>query len=139
MREILFRGKREYNGEWVYGYYTEGNAHYRDSSVIENHDDDYPVISSSVGQYTGFRDTTPQQNKIFEGDIVKRTYNLYLPYEEEPCIHTIIGVVEFDKNSGWRIYAKDENGRLAYYPIDDRLEVIGNIHDNPELLSTAEG
>lgn len=119
MREILFRGKRIDNGKWVYGFYTESCA-VRMGTVIENDDDDYCVDPETVGQYTGLKDKNGK--KIFEGDIVK-----YIPDDENE-----VGVdyyyIEY-KDAQFRI-GRDGIGQNYA----DEWEVVGNIHDNPELL-----
>ena len=83
MREILFRGKAEYDGEWVYGYLI----HFEDYCCIfrfENYEFAYtdeggtidggatPVIAETVGQYTGLKDKFGLTN-IFECDIIDTT------------------------------------------------------------------
>ena len=124
MREILFRGKYIYNGEWV-----EGNLFIPDkentptqicigTNIIRI---TYDVIPETVGQYTGLTDKNGK--KIFEGDVVK----LFLVDDTE------IGVIKFSDIKCRFMYYDGE----GYYSFDNtcKFEVIGNIHDNPELLN----
>lgn len=125
MREILFRGKRIDNGEWVYGTYLHQTLFYGDPVddhwIIEHGEfdidfyDAYRVISETVGQYTNLTDKNGK--KIFEGDIVKGTF-LGFPPPLQDYVLTI----------GWQ---EDVAGYGANY--FENIEVIGNIHDNPEL------
>lgn len=118
MREILFRGKRVYDGEWVYGYYVYDKNYdkvyidgfnYYDSEYIEFMSE---VIPETVGQYTGVKDECGK--KIFEGDIVKWFHGeIYTVVYEDSHF---IGVKEY--------------GFISLY--DTTFEVIGNIHDEPE-------
>ena len=131
MREILFRGKRTDNGEWVEGYFVAVNSKcYIGQEVTENtksvsclngtwygFDNFYEVIPETVGEYTGLTDRN--NKKIFEGDIVKD--NLSVIYE------IIYDEANFQK--------KDID--LDYGYVLERstdLIVIGNIHDNSEIL-----
>ena len=130
-REILFRGKRTDNGEWVEGYLCEchhkdtGKYDYAIQEMFENGYIMHEVIPETVGQYTGLTDKNGQ--KIFEGDIVKgdREYFTYThPY----------GRVIYD--GGQFLIAFDDVledieclGAWA-----NAVEIIGNIYDNPELL-----
>lgn len=125
MREILFRGKRIDNGEWVYGTYLHQTLFYGDPVddhwIIEHGEfdidfyDAYRVISETVGQYTNLTDKNGK--KIFEWDIVKGTF-LGFPSPLQDYVLTI----------GWQ---EDVAGYGANY--FENIEVIGNIHDNPEL------
>lgn len=128
-REILFRGKRKDNGEWVEGYYEELPAYDGTTTpkiVTPAKDtDDYNrwsfVLPDTVGEYTGLRDKNGR--KIFEGDIVD-----ILTENEE------IGVIKWDNDTARFVIESD--GFFSdfdnYYGTD--LEIIGNIYDNPELL-----
>ena len=144
MREILFRGKainraegREYrsnykNGDWVYGLvtkmfderYKELPAEMTNTNGIGGIEVDY----RTVGQYTGLTDKNG--SKIFEGDISKgKTVNG----------KQINYVFWFDETERAFVYGSSYKGgyRLslsAYQLSSNEFEVIGNIHDNPELL-----
>lgn len=135
MREILFRGKRKDNGEWVEGFYYErkdSNGVIIESVIIEDaylqitqgqrylrsnlYQECYPVIPETVGQFTGLLDKNGE--KIFEHDIIC--------YEEEN------GKIVYDEgmfSAEFETYTADF-GNIY----DFRCEIIGNIRDNPELL-----
>ena len=129
MREILFRGKRTDNGEWVEGYYSYSPE--IDKHMITTSDLAHPygtnlgfykVIPETVGQYTGLTDKNGR--KIFEGDIVRCYYSDISPFtdEIEPYAEEVlIDDIRRSQVIGWIDCA-------------DELEIIGNIYDNPELL-----
>lgn len=132
MRDILFRGKRLDNGAWVYGSLLQVEC--ENGSIVtaifdrKYYGGDAEVRSSTVGQYTGMRDKNGK--RIFEGDMVstdiERPY-LIVEFRE--------GCFMFNCNDGGEDYydimlpiLKDPQSVYEYG------EVIGNIHDNPELL-----
>ena len=131
MRKILFRGKRIDNGEWVEGYLllcdervfilpwgVVGCWHfdwlkkgeYIFGKFIE-------VIPETIGQYTGLTDKNGK--RIFEGDIVRAN-------------NGHISQVVF-WHGGFCLYCECHKNHSDFIPTDI-IEVIGNIHDNPELL-----
>ncbi len=124
MREILFRGKREYNGEWVEGHLFQnlyGDYEIRECKIYDNdfYIDDYVIIPETIGQYTGLTDKNGK--KIFEGDIVKDCYGeVELCYYHEEKYRLIFDATHFIRE------LEVANGV--------ECEVIGNIHDNPELI-----
>ena len=154
MREILFRGKRLDNGEWKCGSYVhQYGCHeiFLESCEGEYGFDHYHVAPETVGQFTGLTDKNGKW--IFEGDILSVTVNEKINKAEEsdewlefglkvPTGNRIKTVwsVEWKKFSGFlgfRAYGKDRrfNIPLTYNTIyNNGAEVIGNIHDNPELL-----
>lgn len=129
-REILFRGKTYDTREWVYGFliYDEiQNMSLPHIGYLFRGDDVdvAQVRPSTVGQYTGITDKNDV--KIFEGDIIRSTYN-----DKPSGPDCGIGPVSFYMGM-WYVEGDINN---SLYDIDpcNELEVIGNIHDNPELL-----
>ena len=140
IREILFRAKRIDTGEWVEGCYLEKMGYRSTDSVYDERklhiivctdqngkNYSYDVIPETVEQFTGLKDKDGK--KIFEGDAVRRdngsigyiiflaqtmSYRLILPKTDVAIGHRAMGCGYHDAQM---------------------LEVIGNIHDNPELLS----
>ena len=126
MREILFRGKRSDTGGWVYGdfYHKCGVTGIVYDYMIYTRDGMvYPVIPETVDQYTGLDDKNGV--KIFEGDVVR-----YLN-----SIESGNGVVIFDACAflfNW-IDINETDSLLRHFQCSKELEVICNIHDNPEV------
>lgn len=130
MREYLFRGKRKDNGEWVYGNFVRGCVddfayivEFGNKDLCRNFVD---VIPETIGQYTGLTDKNGK--KIFEGDIVNFKTTAYFFHNCK---------IEYDICDGC-FRAVDRNAQS--FPMCGCFiyEVIGNIHDNPELLKGAE-
>ena len=145
MREVLFRGKT-YDDEWVEGqllYFKASvgtgefaliieSCEWDDSNEWFNLGKRAKVDPKTIGQYTGLTDKNGK--KIFEGDIVKYKNTDGIKFNGVAL--TVIGkVVCNEKNASFAIIGKDEIGakHCDYFPIKD-IEIIGNIHDNPELL-----
>ena len=118
MREILFRGKDIANN-WHYGVplvFTEDYV-----CITAPHTYNKAVIPETVGQYTGLTDKNGK--KIFEGDILKGSWN------------TVLIVFYDDISASYRVKTPLGSEReISYYGDQNHLEIIGNIHDNPELL-----
>lgn len=138
MRKILFRGKSNFNGEWIYGVPVPVyiNSYYDnriEMTEYQNYDTDYAyeqfskaeeVLPETIGQYTGVDDCTGR--KIFEGDLVKG----FDSYTGE-MYQDVTGIVKFYKGS----FGAEWNNCFEPFSItDDEIIVIGNIHDNPELM-----
>lgn len=142
MRERISRGKRIDNGEWVYwdryGRITDINGEPTKTEIdlptllpYPTYISDLPIINDkTVGDYTGLTDKNGK--KIFEGDIVR--------YRPEYWCEPMKSVVEYcaDKWNYPAFDLKDHdyegNGLQFAHEEGIGLEVIGNIHDNPELL-----
>ncbi len=120
-REILFRGKDIISGEWITGFLVDGKH-------IGCWVEACPVRPETVGQFTGLTDKNGK--KIFEGDIV-RSYDPDCPESQMDCG---VGQVEFYAGL-WYVSGEVHNSLYDLSTISCKeLEVIGNIHDNPELL-----
>lgn len=137
MRDILFRGKRVGDGKWVYGNLIQApgyccilereedlhpmDAPYLDGEIGWVDGKATPVIPETVGQYTGLLDKNGKE--IFEGDVV-------------------LGKDQLVRELEIRGYIGHQNGSFVivgdfmthYRWLDYDVEIIGNIHDNPELL-----
>ena len=128
MREILFRGKRKDNGKWAEGYYMDdGYINQPFTELGGRFDDTIEVDPETVGQYTGLTDKNGK--KIFEGDIINAYHNRDL---------LNVSYVVFDRGeflceliSGNFI---DCCETLPEQETECGIQIIGNIHDNPELL-----
>jgi uncharacterized phage protein (TIGR01671 family) len=134
MREILFRGKME-DGDWIKGSFLNIRGVYFIIPVDLKLKDcvsesfffdiaEYAVIPETVGQYTGLNDK--EGNKIFIGDLLQKEYNILQHPQEE-----IFRVRELDIGG---YVLENKNGFGYLYNHKDVSKVIGNIHDNPELL-----
>lgn len=133
MREIMFRGKMD-DGEWVYGSFCmdareQFNGLCGVDGFIRLHDktkgkmQTYEVDRETVGQYTGLKDKYGK--RIFEGDIVEGA-----DFTAEDGGY---GVVGFD-DGAFEIIGNNCCGTFHENYWGRDFEVIGNIHDNPELL-----
>lgn len=137
MREIIFRGKRLNDGEWIEGSLcttipSDENFYTISYFDFEGYYIEEKVIPSTIGQYTGLTDKNGTE--IFEGDIIKYKNTDGIKFNGVAL--TVIGKVVYnEKNASFAVSGKDEIGakHYDYFPIKN-IEVIGNIHDNPELL-----
>lgn len=122
-REILFRGKRLDNGEWVEGdgIHRPKSINYLGSCWIdgmgERANDWVQVDPATVGQFTGLCDKNGKE--IFEGDVVFAGYGEYYQGTHEHSTTIIIDMSNYDA--------------LNALCNANVVEVIGSIHDNPEL------
>lgn len=121
MREILFHGKRLDNGEWVEGAYFPKSDPYPATIFHGKHNSlgDY-VDPATVGQYIGRQDKNGK--KIFEGHVVEHAGKLY--------------VIEYiEKYSRFAA----TNPEIVFAGFDfGACEIVGNIHDNPDLLQKTD-
>jgi uncharacterized phage protein (TIGR01671 family) len=121
MRTIKFRGFNAKNSKWMYGSHIINRGKYfvaPDEFADDKTWEDYEVEPETIGQFTGLHDKNGKE--IYEGDIIRHK-DMVKPY------HVIYDGHQFTPNDGFRSLS---------YP--KHWEVIGNIHDNPELLKGGE-
>ena len=155
MREHIgwFRGKRIFNDEWVEGYFLQDREFYGkidERSYIVNHkqpsgcfgsDIYFEVYPDTVGECTGLRDKNGKL--IFEGDVLRiaQVGNGMGDYYFPPVEYPVKVVVRWDM-CAWMWETLCEDKRFIGFPTawcHYECEIIGNVHDNPELLKGGEG
>lgn len=124
-REILFRGKSAVDNEWVEGYYFKTQIGEKEVHCITPFDKYvdrriYQIIPETVGQYTGLTDRNG--TRIFEGDIVEYEGKRYR-------IDYLTHYARFSAVKPNTVFCV-----FAY----QRGEVIGNVHDDPEMIGGIE-
>lgn len=122
MREILFRGKRLDNGEWIYGSLLNFGGEYEISDCNTVDYSRYEVDPSTVGQYTGMQDIGGE--KIFEGDVVNVLFGA--------TCSVLMMVHQY--RGAWCITEIDGDTETNHLLSDYMVRIHTNIHDNPELL-----
>ena len=147
-RELLFRGKRLDNGEWVEGSLLKGTIDGKAAHLIFA--DNFSLVGNdvkalshalvdpdTVGQYVGFSDSNGK--RVFEDDIIRKTFSIRVEpdfVEDQALLWAGGAVVEF-------VYVQSIGERTSdFEPTNDfrgsriisNAEVIGNIHDNRDLL-----
>lgn len=127
MREIKFRGNRVGNGKWVYGvplYSVVGAKVIIDT--IQSYEDlrFYTVIPETVGQFTGLHDKNGKE--IYEGDICIVSLSYFKIKNEKATVIFHNGAFQFQYGCE-KFFSKPHDAW-------DEVDVIGNVHTNPELL-----
>ena len=132
-REILYRGARMGDGKFVYGslvFVKENDKSENElPHIVISYGPDtfdwFEVDPETVGQFTGMTDKNG--TKIFEGDIVRHIDTT------RHVVEVVNSEVYFDTEI--LEFGLKESNELFHVQFNDEFEVIGNIHDNKELLS----
>ena len=129
MREILFRGKRTKDKEWVEGDLLNGGIDFdtaiRVYDAIGGGSRVFAVDPSTVGQYTGLKDKNGK--RIFEGDIVKAQDNLIFSLFCDGLVGKVVYI-----ETAFFIEPKDPTKSEYLFNECAVYEVLRNIHDNPD-------
>lgn len=135
MREILFRGKRMDNGEWVYGSFIQVEHEDGSFTTAIFHKKDaggYAEVSpATVGQYTGLKDKNGK--RIWEGDIIDASAEWWDACGPAGHSSPIMPVEWCECYCGFDPFANYDCDCEVFINADNCI-VIGNVHDNPELL-----
>ena len=139
MREILFKGKN-YDGEWIEGFFVHQGRCYE---IYHKDYEEFPsrfIEPKTVGQYTGLTDKNGK--KIFEDDIIRVKCSIRCPIGVGNSFR--IGTYDIDYIASvifddCRFCLAKANGEIYEIPLSsENIEVIGNIHDNPEMLEVTK-
>lgn len=140
-RQIKFRGKRVDNGEWVYGGIQIQHPHLQDHYIIDSDGYRQRVIPETVGQFTGL--LAKDGREVYEDDVVETDGSMsFSNYDSGEGSRRLIYVqrtgfvgvrigCEFDKDNPssshvWSNY--------QIWNIHRSLKVVGNVHDNPDII-----
>ena len=148
MREIKFRGRRTFDKKWIYGNLVideQGNKHsvpsdmfYEDGHHLKYDDEsDLPVFfdEETIGQYA-LHDVDSKD--VYVGDLVESVYWNEFFQDGNGSIEEFKRQFEVVFHNA--AFCLREIGSSCFFPIDKgKLKVIGNIYDNPELISDKEG
>lgn len=135
-REIEFRGYNPKNRKWLYGYYLVNRGkHYIVRDGIQPPSatpEDFEVEPESIGQYTGLKDRDGK--KIYNGDIIR------FPYKRLKSDLTFDAPTMLEGEVAENMFGHHVIFETFSYHIENAThgEIIGNIHDNPELAKTTE-
>ena len=122
MRTIKFRGKRLDNSEWVIGQLVKmwGEWHILNSDNVNTA---YPVDSATIGPYTGLKDKNGKE--IYEGDILQDE----MGFKSEISYSMAVFYGDFGEGIEPQYFSEG---------LHEACIIVGNIHDNPELLKGGE-
>jgi uncharacterized phage protein (TIGR01671 family) len=136
MREIKFRGKKIENGEWSYGDLIPGKAititGLRSKTLIGNRE----IVTETVGQYTGLKDKKGVE--IYEGDIfsMNEKFNKIVKFIDDRAAFCVANIEDMKHRYWLEIW--QQPSPIWWTDFKREIEVIGNIYDNPELLTTKQ-
>ena len=137
MREILFRGKSEYGDKWIsgslhseYGETDKDGNRKIDYRILGMHGECTYIIPETVGQFTGLTDKNGK--KIFDGDIIEGHCHSRWRHDVQRCE---IAYYRDGFEARHHVKCGEEEHYYSYKVLFSKdVVVIGNIHDNPELL-----
>lgn len=130
MKQILFRGQRADNRKWIEGFYfykdrTQQHAIHCSSRMGVLTDNEFEVIPETIGQFTGLTDKNGKE--IFKGDVLiwggDRGAFFEVFWHDYECRYSL------------RVHWQGNRcgGYVPSFDANHSFEIIGNIHDNPEL------
>ena len=136
MRQIKFRGKDIETGEWLYGYLVQPIGQNPSIYVQDVKTEGvasffvYDVEESTVGQFTELLDKN--ENEIYDGDIVKAP--LLDPIFRDILKDAFTEAVVKYNNGAFVVSYYNESHNIYIQDLYEKIEVIGNIHDNTDIL-----